>query len=314
MSTGRWPSWPLATGPSSSCWPTRPAWSAPAGPNPLCPSRARWPRRPAGRRGAKFREVPETRRLRVTSLLINSGSWLLGRPHSAVDQERRAAAYTQRGRRRARSGRTTRSAAVTTIDGMTTTLTRAAARAVHATKSYGEGDTAVLALDDVTVELPQGRFTAIMGPSGSGKSTLLHCLAGLDSLTSGHVFIGDTDLGRLSDKQLTLLRRTKVGFVFQSFNLVPTLTALENIRVPMTLAGGPADPDWVAAVVETVGLTYRLRHRPSELSGGQQQRVAVARALASKPAIIFADEPTGNLDSRSGADVLGFLQRARQEL
>ena len=197
---------------------------------------------------------------------------------------------------------------------MTTTLTRAAALAVHATKSYGEGETAVLALDDVTVELPQGRFTAIMGPSGSGKSTLLHCLAGLDSLTSGHVFIGDTDLGRLSDKQLTLLRRTQVGFVFQSFNLVPTLTALENIRLPMTLAGTTPDVRWLEAVVETVGLTDRLRHRPAELSGGQQQRVAVARALASKPAIIFADEPTGNLDSRSGADVLGFLQRARQEL
>jgi putative ABC transport system ATP-binding protein len=197
---------------------------------------------------------------------------------------------------------------------MTTTLTRAAARALHATKSYGEGDTAVRALDDVTVELPQGRFTAIMGPSGSGKSTLLHCLAGLDTLTSGNVFLGDTDLGSLTDKQLTLLRRRQIGFVFQSFNLVPTLTALENIQLPLTLAGTRPDRDWLDAVVETVGLTERLGHRPSELSGGQQQRVAVARALASKPAIIFADEPTGNLDSRSGADVLGFLQRARHEL
>jgi len=197
---------------------------------------------------------------------------------------------------------------------MTTTLTRAAARALHATKSYGEGETAVVALDDVTVELESARFTAIMGPSGSGKSTLLHCLAGLDSLTSGHIFLGGTDLGELSDRQLTLLRRTQVGFVFQSFNLVPTLTALENIRLPLTLAGTKPDADWLEAVVETVGLTDRLRHRPSELSGGQQQRVAVARALASKPAIIFADEPTGNLDSRSSADVLGFLQRARLEL
>ncbi len=197
---------------------------------------------------------------------------------------------------------------------MTTTLTRAAARAVHATKSYGTGETAVLALDDVTVDLSQARFTAIMGPSGSGKSTLLHCLAGLDTLTSGQVFLGGTDLGELTDRQLTLLRRTQVGFVFQSFNLVPTLSALENIRLPLTLAGTRPDADWLDAVVETVHLTDRLRHRPAELSGGQQQRVAVARALVSKPAIIFADEPTGNLDSKSGADVLGFLQRACSEL
>jgi len=222
--------------------------------------------------------------------------------------------YTQRGTPMARCGRTISRLAVATIYRMTTTLTRAAARTVHATKSYGDGDTAVRALDDVTVDLPQGQFTAIMGPSGSGKSTLLHCLAGLDTLTSGHVFLGDTDLGTLSDKQLTLLRRSQVGFVFQSFNLVPTLTALENIRLPLTLARARPDQDWLDAVVATVGLTDRLEHRPSELSGGQQQRVAVARALASKPAIIFADEPTGNLDSRSGADVLGFLQRARNEL
>jgi putative ABC transport system ATP-binding protein len=210
--------------------------------------------------------------------------------------------------------RTISRSVVATIDAMMTTLARAAARTVHATKSYGEGDTAVRALDDVTVDLPQGRFTAIMGPSGSGKSTLLHVLAGLDVLTSGHVFLGDTDLGSLTDRQLTLLRRSQVGFVFQSFNLVPTLSALENIRLPLTLAGAKPDPAWLDAVVETVGLADRLTHRPAELSGGQQQRVAVARALVSKPAIIFADEPTGNLDSRSSADVLGFLQRARSEL
>jgi putative ABC transport system ATP-binding protein len=197
---------------------------------------------------------------------------------------------------------------------MTTTLTRAAARAVHATKNYGTGETAVLALDDVSVDLPPARFTAIMGPSGSGKSTLLHCLAGLDTLTSGQIFLGGIDLGTLTDRQLTLLRRRQVGFVFQSFNLVPTLSALENIQLPLSLAGTKPDRDWLDAVVETVGLTDRLRHRPAELSGGQQQRVAVARALVSKPAIIFADEPTGNLDSRSSADVLGFLQRARTEL
>ena len=197
---------------------------------------------------------------------------------------------------------------------MTTTMTRAAARAVHATKGYGQGETALLALDDVSVDLPEGQFTAIMGPSGSGKSTLLHCLAGLDALSSGQVFVGDVDLGRLTDRQLTLLRRSRIGFVFQSFNLVPTLSALENIQLPLTLAGTKPDRNWLAAVVETVGLTDRLQHRPSELSGGQQQRVAVARALVSKPAIIFADEPTGNLDSRSGADVLGFLQQACREL
>ena len=192
--------------------------------------------------------------------------------------------------------------------------TRAAARVEHATKTYGTGDTAVVALDDVTVEFPDGQFTAIMGPSGSGKSTLLHCLAGLDSLSAGRVLLGDTDLSTLNDRQLTLLRRVQVGFVFQSFNLVPTLSAAENIRLPLTLAGAKPDPDWFEAIIETVGLTDRLAHRPSELSGGQQQRVAVARALVSKPAIVFADEPTGNLDSRSGADLLEFLRRARREL
>jgi len=186
----------------------------------------------------------------------------------------------------------------------------AVARAVDATKTYGIGDTTVRALDHVSVEFPTGRFTAIMGPSGSGKSTLMHCVAGLDSLTSGHVMLGTTDLGSLNDKQLTLLRRERIGFVFQAFNLVPTLTAIENITLPMALAGRTADPGWLDEVIATVGLADRLDHRPSELSGGQQQRVAVARALASRPEIIFADEPTGNLDSRSGNEVLGFLRRA----
>ncbi len=192
----------------------------------------------------------------------------------------------------------------------TFTQTRTAARAVQATKVYGSGDTAVIALDEVTVDLPTRRFTAIMGPSGSGKSTLLHCLAGLDRLTEGRVFVGDVELGTLSDKQLTLLRRTRIGFVFQAFNLVPTLTARENIDLPLTLGGHQPDPDWFDEVIATVELGDRLDHRPSELSGGQQQRVAVARALVSRPAIVFADEPTGNLDSRGGTEVLDFLRRA----
>jgi putative ABC transport system ATP-binding protein len=186
----------------------------------------------------------------------------------------------------------------------------AVARAIEATKVYGSGDTTVTALDHVSVAFPAARFTAIMGPSGSGKSTLMHCVAGLDSLTSGRVLLGDTDLGTLSDKQLTLLRRERIGFVFQAFNLVPTLTAIENITLPMDLAGRKPDRAWLDQVIATVGLGDRLTHRPSELSGGQQQRVAVARALAARPEIIFADEPTGNLDSRSGNEVLGFLRRA----
>jgi putative ABC transport system ATP-binding protein len=189
-----------------------------------------------------------------------------------------------------------------------------AARAVGATKVYGSGDTAVVALDDVSVDIPAGRFTAVMGPSGSGKSTLMHCMAGLDSLTSGPVFVGDEDLGRLSEDQLTLLRRDRIGFVFQAYNLVPTLTASENISLPSTLAGRKPDRDWLDLVVKTTGLGDRLTHRPSELSGGQQQRVAVARALASQPEIIFADEPTGNLDSRAGAEILDFMRRAVREL
>jgi putative ABC transport system ATP-binding protein len=185
-----------------------------------------------------------------------------------------------------------------------------AARAIGATKTYGSGPTAVVALDDVTVAMPKGHFTAVMGPSGSGKSTLMHCMAGLDSLTSGQVFVGDQDLGLLSEDQLTLLRRDRIGFVFQAYNLVPTLTAYENITLPLTLGGRRPDKDWLDSVVATTGLADRLTHRPSELSGGQQQRVAVARALAGRPEIIFADEPTGNLDSRSGAEILDFMARA----
>ena len=170
------------------------------------------------------------------------------------------------------------------------------------------------ALDNVSVGLGAGEFTAIMGPSGSGKSTLLHMLAGLDQPTSGQVFLGDTDISTLDDKGLTLLRRDRIGFIFQSFNLLPTMTAAENIVLPMRIAGRTPDDHWVASIVETVGLTDRLGHRPSQLSGGQQQRVAAARALASKPQIVFADEPTGALDSRSGAELLGFLRKAVNEL
>jgi len=186
----------------------------------------------------------------------------------------------------------------------------AAARVTHAVKTYGSADNVVHALADVSVQFTTGRFTAIMGPSGSGKSTLLHCTAGLDTLTSGSVHIGDTDLARLSDRQLTELRRDRIGFVFQAFSLVPTLTAGENIVLPAKLAGRKVDPWWLAHVVDTFGLAPRLQHRPSELSGGQQQRVAVARALMARPQIIFADEPTGNLDSRSGSEVLSFMRVA----
>jgi putative ABC transport system ATP-binding protein len=189
-----------------------------------------------------------------------------------------------------------------------------AARAVNATKVYGRGEAEVRALDGVTVDFATARFTAIMGPSGSGKSTLMHTLAGLDSLTDGSVWIGDTELGTLKEKHLTQLRRDRVGFIFQAFNLIPTLTAAENIGLPMKLAGRKPNREWFDNVVETVGLRNRLTHRPSELSGGQQQRVAVARALASRPEIIFADEPTGNLDSRTGAEILAFMRQAVREL
>ncbi len=189
-----------------------------------------------------------------------------------------------------------------------------AARAVDAVKAYGRGDTAVHALNGVTVDFAYGGFTAIMGPSGSGKSTLLHAAAGLDELTSGSVFVGDTDLTRLGDKGLTALRRDRVGFVFQAFNLVGTLSAIENITLPMALARRKPDREWLRVVIDTVGLGARLQHRPSELSGGQQQRVAVARALAGQPEIVFADEPTGNLDSRAGGEILSFMRRAVREL
>ncbi|AWZ10096.1 MULTISPECIES: ABC transporter ATP-binding protein [unclassified Streptomyces] len=182
------------------------------------------------------------------------------------------------------------------------------------TKVYGSGDTRVVALDRVSVEFREGGFTAIMGPSGCGKSTLMHCAAGLDSVSSGSVRIGTTELSTLDDRQLTVLRRDRVGFVFQAFNLLPTLTALENITLPLTIAGRRPDRRWLDRVVAMVGLSQRLDHRPGQLSGGQQQRVAVARALVSRPAIVFGDEPTGNLDSRAGAEVLGFLRDSVREL
>ncbi len=190
----------------------------------------------------------------------------------------------------------------------------AAASARGATKTYGKGDTQVVALDGVDIDFASGQFTAIMGPSGSGKSTLMHCMAGLDRIDSGTVTIGDVDVTRATEKQRTHLRRDRLGFIFQAFNLVPTLTAIENITLPMELAGRKPDREWLDHVVTTVGLSNRLRHRPNELSGGQQQRVAVARALASRPQIIFADEPTGNLDSTTGGEILAFMRHAVREL
>jgi putative ABC transport system ATP-binding protein len=191
---------------------------------------------------------------------------------------------------------------------------RTAARAVGAVKTYGEGETAIDALAGVDLEIAAGRFTAVMGPSGSGKSTLMHAMAGLDDLTSGHVYIGEVDLTTLKDKELTVLRRDHIGFVFQAFNLIPTLTAEENILLPQSLGGRDADREWFDRIVRTVGLGDRLTHRPSELSGGQQQRVAVARALVGRPQIVFADEPTGNLDSNAGAEILKFMRDAVREL
>nr|WP_203605449.1 ABC transporter ATP-binding protein [Streptomyces sp. SID8014] len=193
---------------------------------------------------------------------------------------------------------------------MASRSTEVAARATELSKVYGTGETRVVALDQVSIDFRQGELTAIMGPSGSGKSTLMHCVAGLDTFDGGSVRIGDTELGALKDKQLTQLRRDKIGFIFQAFNLLPTLTALENITLPMDIAGRKPDQGWLDQVIDMVGLRDRLKHRPAQLSGGQQQRVAVARALASRPEIIFGDEPTGNLDSRSGAEVLGFLRNS----
>jgi putative ABC transport system ATP-binding protein len=188
-----------------------------------------------------------------------------------------------------------------------------AARALDLTKTYGLRDATVTALDQVSVGFDRGRFTAVMGPSGSGKSTLMHCMAGLDTPTSGHAYIGDEDLGRLGDARLTELRRDRIGFVFQTFNLVPTLTASENITLPADLAGAAVDRAWFEQLVQQLGIAGRLSHRPSELSGGQQQRIACARALVTRPELIFADEPTGNLDSNSSAEVLAFLRRAVSE-
>jgi putative ABC transport system ATP-binding protein len=188
-----------------------------------------------------------------------------------------------------------------------------AARAVNTAKVYGQGDAAVRALDGISVDFAPGQFSAIMGPSGSGKSTLMHCMAGLDTITSGQVYLGAVELNSLNDKELTRLRRDQIGFIFQSYNLVPTLTAAENITLPMDIAGRKPDQGWVDRLIDTVGLRPRLSHRPTELSGGQQQRVAAARALASRPSIVFADEPTGNLDSRSSAEILEFLRMSVRE-
>jgi putative ABC transport system ATP-binding protein len=187
------------------------------------------------------------------------------------------------------------------------------ARAVDVTKVYGKGETAVRAVDGISVDFPSQRLTAVMGPSGSGKSTLLHCLAGLDRVTSGEIWIGDIALSGLSERQLTLLRREHIGFVFQAYNLLPTLTAAENIDLPLSIAGRKPDQAWYDRVIDAVGLRPRLRHRPAELSGGEQQRVAGARALVGKPTVIFADEPTGNLDSRSSSELLGFMRRSVDE-
>ena len=192
-------------------------------------------------------------------------------------------------------------------------MTSPAARAVGATKIYGQGDTKVTALNDVSVDFARGQFTAIMGPSGSGKSTLMHCLAALDDLTEGSVYLGEIELTGMGDRELTELRRDKIGFIFQSFNLIPTLTAKENIVLPASIAGRTTDKEWFDQVIEILGIGDRLGHRPSEMSGGQQQRVAAARALASRPEIIFGDEPSGNLDSKSGAELLGFMRQAVDE-
>nr|WP_190091354.1 ABC transporter ATP-binding protein [Streptomyces melanogenes] len=209
---------------------------------------------------------------------------------------------------------TTREAALSTPAAATAETEGVAARARALTKAYGTGETAVLALDSVDVDIARGRFTAVMGPSGSGKSTLMHCLAGLDSVSAGQVWLGGTEITGLKERELTRLRRDRIGFMFQAFNLLPTLTAAENITLPMDIAGRKPDREWLEQVIDTLGLRDRLGHRPAQLSGGQQQRVACARALASRPELIFADEPTGNLDSRAGAEVLTFLREAVDRL
>src|SRR5689334_19454225 len=196
---------------------------------------------------------------------------------------------------------------------MTGMAAEAAARAENLVKRYGSGQAAVTALDRVSIEIPAGSFIAVMGPSGSGKSTLLHCMAGLDTADSGQVWIGGEEITSMPDRQLTRLRRDRIGFVFQAFNLLPVLSAADNITLPLDIAGRTADQAWLSTVIGTVGLNDRLRHRPNELSGGQQQRVAIARALASRPEIVFADEPTGNLDSKASAEVLGLLRRSVRE-
>jgi putative ABC transport system ATP-binding protein len=203
---------------------------------------------------------------------------------------------------------------VTASNETTPTGTGVAARTVAARKTYGSGEAEVHALDGIDVEFARQKYTAIMGPSGSGKSTLLHCLAGLDRVTSGQVFLGDIEISASSEKELTLIRRDNIGFIFQSYNLIPTLTAAENITLPLSLAGRKPDPEAFDRIVDTVSLRDRLTHKPTELSGGQQQRVAVARALISAPDIVFADEPTGNLDSKAGAEILGFMRRAVDDL
>ena len=190
----------------------------------------------------------------------------------------------------------------------------AAARTADAVKIFGKGQTEVRALDGITVDFTARQFTAIMGPSGSGKSTLLHCIAGLDALTSGHAYIGDADLSSLKDHDLTLLRRDRIGFIFQAYNLVPTLPAVDNVTLPLRLAGRKPDRGWIEKVIDTLAIRDRLRHRPTEMSGGQQQRVAIARALATRPEIIFADEPTGNLDSKAGGEVLAFMRHAVDDM